>query len=84
MNAIATLYDFVSAAKYLDTKSGDLHYCSECVFLFDQHVEFMVKVVGVGYKPVVGRLLKTSCSYFLCWEERLGTVEITFFSCFLK
>lgn len=83
MNAIATLYDFVSAAKYLDTKSRDLHYRSECVFSFD--VEFMVKVVGVGsYKPVVGRLLKTSCSYFLCWEERLGTVEITLYSCFLK
>lgn len=45
----------------------------------------MVKVVGVGsYKPVVERLLKTSCYYFLCCKERLETVEITLYSCFLK
>lgn len=48
------------------------------VFSFVQHVEFTVKVVGIGsYRLVVETLLKTSCSYFLCCEARLETVEMT-------
>lgn len=36
-----------------------------------------MNVVGVGsYKTVVEKILKNSCSYVLCCNERLGTVDI--------
>lgn len=44
-----------------------------------------MKVVGVGsYKPVVKRLLKSSCSYVLSCKERLDTVDINLYSFFIR
>lgn len=63
--------------------------CSECgfpllfwvSFLVSSASELVVKVAGVGPCKSVERLLRSSCSYFLCCEERLEAVAIRLASC---